>query len=131
MSTGAEEVGRKLNVLVVDDDDDIRFLIAKILRNEGYCVLEAASALDAEAAALLQTPDLILMDIGMPEVDGLSAVWRLRERKELQEVPVIIVSAYDSFDLRAEAAAEGCIGYLTKPLDPAVLKFVVSQALRS
>lgn len=131
MKTGTEEVESKLNVLVVDDDDDIRFLIAKILRNEGYCVLEAASALDAEAAALLQTPDLILMDIGMPEVDGLSAVWRLRERKELQEVPVIIVSAYDSFDLRAEAAAEGCIGYLTKPLDPAVLKFVVSQALRS
>ena len=131
MKTGTEEVESKLNVLVVDDDDDIRFLIAKILRNEGYCVLEAASALDAEAVALLQTPDLILMDIGMPEVDGLSAVWRLRERKELQEVPVIIVSAYDSFDLRAEAAAEGCIGYLTKPLDPAVLKFVVSQALQS
>ncbi|MGI8734302.1 MAG: response regulator [Pyrinomonadaceae bacterium] len=131
MKTGTEQAGPKLNVLVVDDDDDIRFLIAKILRDEGYCVCEAASALDAEAAALLQTPDLILMDIGMPEVDGLSAVWRLRERKELQEVPVIIVSAYDSFDLRAEAAAEGCIGYLTKPLDPAVLKFVVSQALRS
>lgn len=131
MSKGTEEAEPKLHVLVVDDDDDIRFLIAKILRNEGYYVTEAASAGDAEAAALFQTPDLILMDIGMPEVDGLSAVWRFRERKELQAVPVVIVSAYDSFDLRAEAAAEGCIGYLTKPLDPGVLKSVVGQALRS
>lgn len=120
---------RQLKILVVDDDEDIRFLIAKILSKEGYCVSEAASAIEAEAVALSQTPDLILMDIGMPELDGLSAVWRMRERPELSEVPVVIVSAYDSFDLRAEATAEGCKGYLTKPVDPDVLRSKVREIL--
>ena len=110
-----------LKILVVDDDDDIRSLLAKILRKEGYCVIEASNAAAAETAALSEIPDLVLMDIGMPEVDGLTAVWRMRERPELAEVPVVIVSAYDSFDLRAEATAEGCKGYLTKPLDPELL----------
>ncbi|MBA3515420.1 MAG: response regulator [Pyrinomonadaceae bacterium] len=132
MITSREEShAGKLTVLVVDDDDDLRFLIAEILRKEGYCVTEAASAREAEEAALIQTPDLVLMDIGMPGEDGLSAVWRMREHPELAEVPVVIVSAYDSFDLRAEAAAEGCRAYLTKPLDPVVLKSMLGEILRS
>ena len=69
------------------------------------------------------------MDIGMPEIDGLSAVWRMRDRPELSEVPVVIVSAYDSFDLRAEATAEGCKSYLTKPVDPKVLRSKVREIL--
>ncbi len=120
-----------LNILVVDDDDDLRFLMAKILRDEGYSVTEAASAREADEVARSQTPDLVLMDIGMPEEDGLSAVWRMREHPELAEVPVVIVSAYDSYDLRAEAAAEGCKAYLTKPLDPDSLTSVVGEILGS
>jgi len=118
-----------LKILVVDDDDDLRFLMAKILRDEGYSVSEAASAREADEVALSQTPDLVLMDIGMPEEDGLSAVWRMREHPELAEVPVVIVSAYDSYDLRAEAAAEGCKAYLTKPLDLDSLTSVVGEIL--
>ena len=130
MTTRADSLEkRKLNILVVDDDDDIRFLIAKMLSKEGYCVTDAASAAEAEIAARAQNPDLILMDIGMPELDGLSAVWRMRELPELAEVPVVIVSAYDSFDLRAEATAEGCKGYLTKPVDPVVLAAKVREIL--
>jgi CheY-like chemotaxis protein len=121
----------KLNVLVVDDEEDIRFLMAEILRSEGYRVTEAASAEEAEKAALIQTPDLVLMDIGMPGVDGLSAVWRMREHPELVDVPVVIVSANDAFDLRAEAAAQGCRGYLTKPLDLALLRSIAVEILRS
>jgi CheY-like chemotaxis protein len=126
-----EAPATKPSVLVVDDDEDIRFLTAEFLRKEGYRVTEAGSAGEAEAAALIQTPDLVLMDIGMPGVDGLSAVWHMRQHPELADVPVVIVSAYDSFDLRAEAAAEGCKGYLTKPLDAALLKSIVSKILRS
>lgn len=120
-----------LKILVVDDDDDLRFLMAKILRDEGYCVSEAASAREADEVALSQTPDLVLMDIGMPEEDGLSAVWRMREHPALARVPVVIVSAYDSYDLRAEAAAEGCKAYLTKPLDPDSLTSVIGEILGS
>ena len=120
---------KQQRILVVDDDDDIRLLLAKILRKEGYRVIEVSNAAAAETAALNETPDLVLMDIGMPGVDGLTAVWSMRERPELAEVPVVIVSAYDSFDLRAEATAEGCKGYLTKPLDPEMLISKVHEIL--
>lgn len=120
-----------LKILVVDDDDDMRFLMAEVLRNQGYCVTEAASAWEARKVVLGQIPDLVLMDIGMPGEDGLSAVWRMREDPRLTLVPVVIVSAYDSYDLRAEAAAEGCKAYLTKPLDPDSLTSVVGEILET
>lgn len=131
MVTGTQANASKLSILVVDDDDDIRLLIAAILRNEGYGVTEAAGAGEAEQLALLETPDLILMDIGMPGMDGLSAIWRMREHPDLAETPIVIVSAHDSFDLRAEADAEGCKGYLTKPVDPNTLKSIVREILQS
>lgn len=116
-------------VMVVDDDEDIRFFITRLMRNEGYQVLEAATAAEAKLATLNKTPDLILMDISMPDADGLSAIWDLRNQSETANIQVIIVSAYDAFDLRAEATAAGCGGYLTKPVDIEELKSLVRKML--
>lgn len=129
--TGHKERPQSPTVLVVDDDDDIRSLVSQMLRKEGYCVLEASSGAEAELAAISKTPQLILMDIGMPGLDGLSVVWRLRQHPEIANVPVVIVTAYDSFDLRAEAAAAGCRGYLTKPMEPRELISLVSEVLHN
>ena len=118
-------------VMVVDDDEDIRFLITRLMRNEGYEVLEAATAAEAKLATLQKTPELILMDISMPDADGLSAIWDLREQNETANVPVVIVSAFDAFDLRAEATAAGCAGYLTKPVDIEELKRLVRRVLEN
>ena len=118
-------------ILVVDDDDDIRLLMIQLLRSEGYRVTEAATAAEAEAEALKNRPHLILMDLSMPGTDGLSAVWNIRQQPGMATVPVIIVSAYDAFDLRAEAAAAGCCAYLTKPLDTAELKTTIKSALEA
>jgi CheY-like chemotaxis protein len=118
------------NVLIVDDDDDIRSLMSALLRRDGYSVIEASNGAEAERAALNRTPQLILMDIGMPGQDGLSTVWRIREHPEIANVPVVIISAYDSFDLRAEAAAEGCRGYLAEPFDPEELSALVREILQ-
>ncbi|HKO44702.1 MAG TPA: response regulator [Pyrinomonadaceae bacterium] len=118
-------------VMVVDDDEDIRFLITRLMRNEGYEVLEAATATEAKLATLKKTPELILMDISMPDADGLSAIWDLREQNETAHVPVVIVSAFDAFDLRAEATAAGCAGYLTKPVDIEELKRLVRRILEN
>ena len=117
--------------MVVDDDEDIRFLITRLMRNEGYEVLEAATAAEAKLATLQKTPELILMDISMPDADGLSAIWDLREQNETANVPVVIVSAFDAFDLRAEATAAGCAGYLTKPVDIEELKRLVRRILEN
>ena len=118
-------------ILVVDDDDDIRSLIAQLLRSQGYSVTEASSAFEAETSVLENPPQLILMDLSMPGTDGLSSIWNIRKQPEMATVPIIIVSAYDAFDLRAEATAAGCCGYLTKPLDPDQLKTMVRSVLES
>ncbi len=114
-------------IMVVDDDDDIRFLLSQFLRTEGYSVTEAATAKEAELNALEHSPQLILMDLSMPGTDGLSAIWNIRKQPKMVSVPIIIVSAHDAFDLRAEAAAAGCCGYLTKPLDTAQLKTMIQS----
>ncbi len=117
--------------MVVDDDDEVRLLIMRMLQIEGYRQVGAASGAEAHQRALDDTPDLILMDIGMPRMDGLTVLWKMREQPELAHVPVIIISAYDSYDLRGEAASAGCQGYLTKPIDPADLEAMVRRVLES
>ena len=101
--------------MVVDDDDDLRTMVEEILRRAGYVVICAASGQEAYPLALETLPDLIMMDIGMPEMDGLTTLWKMRKHDELATVPVIILTAYDSYDLRGEAASTGCHSYLTKP----------------
>ena len=118
-------------IMVVDDDDDIRLLIAQLLRSQGYSVIEAGSAAEAETSVIDNPPQLILMDLSMPGTDGLSSIWNIRKEPRMATVPIIIVSAYDAFDLRAEAAAAGCCGYLTKPLDPDELKTMIRSVLES
>ena len=115
--------------MVVDDDDDARSMIAQFLHYVGYDVIQAANSSEAQEHALKSLPELILMDIGMPQVDGLTAIWKMRERPELADVPVVILSAYDSYDLRAEAASTGCHGYLTKPVEPDQLRTVLNEIL--
>jgi CheY-like chemotaxis protein len=120
-----------LTIMVVDDDEDVRRLLMQLLLVEGYRLIGAASGDEAIQRALEDTPDLILMDIGMPHMDGLTTLWKMREDPELALVPVIIISAYDSYDLRGEAASAGCHAYLTKPIDPADLRAAVKQVLSS
>jgi DNA-binding response OmpR family regulator len=115
--------------MVVDDDDDIRFMMSEALRKSGYIVTEAASAKEAEQKALQEVPHLILLDINMPGTDGMSLLWNIRKRQEMAEVPVVIVSAYDALDLRAEAAAAGCKGYITKPVGIEELRELVRSVI--
>jgi DNA-binding response OmpR family regulator len=116
-------------IMVVDDDDDLRALVAEALRKTGYLVVSVASGREAYSLARKTAPDLIMMDIGIPEMDGLATLWKMREHEELAKVPVIILTAYDSYDLRGEAASAGCQIYLTKPFEPSELKQVVNKLL--
>ncbi len=122
-------IGGPPTIMVVDDDDDIRLLMGQLLRSQGYRVIEAATAAEAETNAIENHPHVILMDLSMPDTDGLSAIWNIRKQPGMATVPVIIVSAYDAFDLRAEATAAGCCGYITKPLDTTQLHMAIKAAL--
>jgi len=116
-------------VLLVEDYPDTLNFLAITLENEGYRVLTATTAEKAVDEAISWMPDLILMDLGLPGIDGLSAIWRIREEPILQRVPIIVITAHDSYDLRAEAASAGCRGYVVKPIDMDILKELVKDAL--
>lgn len=104
-------------ILVVDDVSDNRILMSLSLQDMGYRVLTACDGEEAVAIAQRARPDLILMDIAMPQLDGLGATRRIRERAELQHVPVVAITAFDTSGFRRAAFDAGFDGYLTKPID--------------
>ncbi len=105
-------------ILVVEDNPDNREIMSLVLRHRGYAVVEAE---DAETALELvgdERPDLVLMDISLPCMDGFEATARLRERPDTAQVPVIAVSAHAFMEERRAAEEVGFDSYLTKPVAP-------------
>lgn len=107
----------KTTIMVVEDFEDNRFMMRRLLEMSGYHVIEAENGEQAVARAQSERPDLILMDLSLPLLDGLAATRRIRAFTELSETPVVAVSAHDTADFHAEALAAGCNEYLTKPID--------------
>lgn len=83
----------------------------------GYHVIEAVNGNQAVEQAVRERPDLILMDLSLPLLDGLAATRQIRGHDELSFVPIVAVSAHDSVDFHTEALAAGCNEYVTKPID--------------
>ena len=104
-------------VLVVEDFEDNRFMMRRLLEMSGYRVVEAVNGKQAVEAAASERPDIILMDLSLPMLDGLAATRRIRAQDGLRKVPIVAVSAHDSADFHAEALAAGCNEYVTKPID--------------
>src|SRR5215210_3008319 len=98
----------KLTILVVDDFDDTRLLLRTWLERKGFRVVEAENGNQAVSQAESILPDLIIMDLEMPELDGLSATRKIRQVKALEKTPVVAVSAYGAEQFREEALAAGC-----------------------
>jgi CheY-like chemotaxis protein len=104
-------------VLVVEDFEDNRFMMRRLLEMSGYRVVEAVNGNQAVEAAAHEHPNIILMDLSLPQLDGLAATRRIREQQGTLRVPIVAVSAHDSADFHAEALAAGCNEYVTKPID--------------
>jgi CheY-like chemotaxis protein len=116
-------------VLLVEDFEDSRFSLSKLLEIEGYEVLEAVDGAEAVNLALSAKPDLILMDLSLPVVDGLSATKQIREHESMDRVPIIALSAHDLSDFHDRATDAGCTDYLTKPIDFEALMVIMSKYL--
>ena len=112
-----ENNGESPLVLVVEDFEDNRFMMRRLLEMSGYRVVEAVNGNQAVEAAASEQPDIILMDLSLPLLDGLAATRRIREQQGTRRVPIVAVSAHDSADFHAEALAAGCNEYVTKPID--------------
>jgi CheY-like chemotaxis protein len=104
-------------VLVVEDFEDNRFMMRRLLEMSGYIVVEAVNGNQAVERAASEQPDIILMDLSLPQLDGLAATRRIRTQEGARRVPIVAVSAHDSADFHAEALAAGCNEYVTKPID--------------
>lgn len=112
---GSEQT--ELLVLLVEDTEDNRCMMRRLLEMSGYHVIEATNGVEAVRVAEREMPDVILMDLSLPIVDGLAATRRIRQVQELKNIPIIAVSAHDTADFHSEALASGCDAYLTKPID--------------
>jgi len=102
-------------ILVADDNDDTRLMLHTLLRRKGYKVIEATDGEQAVQATQHETPDLVLLDLELPRLNGLTVIRRLRKELNLIEVPVVVITGYDNYFETAVAA--GCDDYLLKPID--------------
>jgi two-component system cell cycle response regulator DivK len=104
-------------ILYVEDNADNRLLVRRILSAEGFNIIEASSAAQAWKVLETQTPDLILMDINMPDVDGYTLTAQLKALPSLQAIPIIAMTANALKGDREKSLSAGCDGYIEKPID--------------
>lgn len=103
-------------VLYIEDDHDNMVLVRRVLCASGFNLLEASTATEGIALAEQYTPDLILMDINLPEIDGITATRQLRQHPQLQHIPIIALTANVMQNVINQALAAGCNGYIEKPI---------------
>jgi len=108
---------KPLAILYVEDNLDNRILVQRVLQAEGYAFQGASSAAEGLKLARERRPDLILVDINMPEVDGLSMTRELKSDPRFSDVPVIAITANVMRGDRERTLAAGCDGYIQKPVD--------------
>ena len=116
-------------ILVVEDTEDNRLILGDLLSNAGYALIEAVDGLEGVAAAEREKPDLILMDIQLPGIDGYEATRRIRAIPALAGVPIIAVTSYALSGDEAKTREAGCDGYVAKPYSPRQLLATVRQFL--
>ena len=122
-------VENKQTILVVEDYDDTRLMVKLVLERSGYRVLEADNGLIGVEIALREHPDLILMDLNMPQLDGFAATRRIRAHAGMRDIPIVAFSAYGPEHFGLEALAAGCNAYVCTPIDREKLKELVSRLL--
>jgi len=122
--------GRR-TILVVDDFDDTRLLLRTFLEKRGFRVVEAENGVDAVAQAENESPDLIIMDMQMPQLDGLAATRKIRKVEQLQSVPIVAVSAYGADQFRELALEAGCDEYVSTPFEPEALEGLIRSLVRT
>ena len=118
-------------ILVVEDQEDNRQILRDLLGNAGYEMVEAENGEEALAAVAKQRPDLILMDIQLPVMDGYEATRRIKADPATKSIPIIVVTSYALSGDEDKARAAGCDAYVTKPYSPRQLLAKVREFLPS
>lgn len=119
------------NVLIVDDNGHLRRILAMFLQSRGYETSEAASGHEAIETAIAAKPNLILLDLTLPDMKGTEAARALRKYPSTAHIPIVGCSAYFGSELRQEALRAGMADYLQKPISAAGIEAVVEQLILS
>ena len=121
-----ERDSKDLKVLLVEDVEDTRLFMRIELEEQGFIVLEAENGQIAVDIAAREKPDVILMDLTLPLMDGFTATKLIRQNDALKNVPIIAITAHKEDDFRADAKASGFDAYVTKPIDVNWLKGLIA-----
>ena len=116
-------------IVLAEDNASNRYLATYLLKNAGYTVFSAQNGHDALRLALAEHPDLVLMDIQMPEMDGYEAARRIHASPELASTPIVAVTSYAMTGDRAKALEMGFVGYIEKPIQPLTFVTQISRFL--
>jgi DNA-binding response OmpR family regulator len=121
----------KTKILIVEDDDDARYGLRVRLRASGYEPVTAPNAFYARRLAIREMPDIVLLDLGLPDCDGMALLRELREHPCLEDVPIVIVSAREARLSEDATRKEGAFAFLQKPVENRVLKDTIARAVAS
>jgi CheY-like chemotaxis protein len=116
-------------IMLVEDDEISRTLLHQLLKKSGYRIIEATDGLEALKIAMRERPTLILMDVDLPGLDGIGITRRIREDAALRNTLIVMVTAFDSPEIRDAAFDAGCNEYLVKPLNATQLKALLTSVL--
>lgn len=125
----ARKAPPKKRILVVDDDPAVMEVFGAILIEDGYEVIEAGYALPALFRAADSQPDLILVDLNMPMMNGIELIDQFKAHLDTKDIPVVVITGSDSEKVRKEAFEAGCAAYLTKPLEAGLLLAQIKKLL--
>lgn len=116
-------------ILVIEDYSDTRELLSMLLRRKGYDVIEAEDGVEGLLKASGGYPDLILMDLALPEMDGVEAARRIHQMPKLSNTPIVVLSAYLTEEVEADVRVAGCVATFGKPFDSDALLAKIQSTL--
>ena len=108
----------KLKALIIEDNEQNMYMLSFLLEKNNYEVFQAFNGLDGIKTAIENSPDVILLDIQLPEMDGYQIARELRKRSDLNHIPIVAVTSHAMVGDRERAMASGATGYIEKPIDP-------------
>ena len=118
-------------ILVIEDYSDTRELLSVMLRRRGYNVIEAEDGVEGLLKAGWVYPDLILLDLSLPEMDGVEVARRIHSQSKLSQIPIFVLSAYLTEAVKADVRAAGCVEAFSKPFDAETLLGRITATLNS
>ena len=126
----AKKMNKKMVVLVVEDNEDNSLLAEKILKHYGFETFIAINGTEALRYCETKLPDLILMDLSLPDIDGMEVARRLRKKAEFQTIPIIALTAHAMWNIQENTEDAGLNDFLTKPFLPNDLIGIVKKHLK-